>query len=130
MPEAIPFIGPIEEVFLARPLSNGAMIGVFCSDHIILNLSVSAIGRHTTAGKNKSRNRSDRCPDPGNDLSALKPTAVVTESHVQARRLPVLIDISESMSIKDQRKSSKILFLPLPHLAWFRQRMNWMTTAY
>ena len=106
MPEAIPFIGPIEEVFLARPLSNGAMIGVFVA---IILLSIYLY------------RRSGGIPLPVRISLAtariatltlvmtclLEPTAVVTESHVQARRLPVLIDISESMSIKDQRKSSE-----------------------
>ena len=69
MPEAIPFIGPIEEVF-GPPIVQRCYDRSFCSDHIILNLSVSPIRRHTTDGKNKSRNRTDRCPDPGNDLSA------------------------------------------------------------
>ena len=34
----------------------------------------------------------------------LEPTAVVTESHTLTRCLPVLLDVSESMSMKDQRK--------------------------
>jgi len=34
----------------------------------------------------------------------LEPTAVVKETHTVKRRLPVLIDVSESMSLKDQRK--------------------------
>lgn len=39
--------------------------------------------------------------------SLFEPTRVVTESHTQARSLPVLIDVSQSMSMKDQRKSSE-----------------------
>ncbi len=37
--------------------------------------------------------------------SLFEPTAVVSESHTQARALPVLIDVSESMSMKDPRKN-------------------------
>ncbi len=39
--------------------------------------------------------------------SLFEPTAVVNESHAQARALPVLIDVSESMSMKDPRKDAK-----------------------
>ena len=38
--------------------------------------------------------------------SLFEPTAVVTETHTQPRTLPVLVDVSESMSMKDQRKSA------------------------
>lgn len=39
--------------------------------------------------------------------SLFEPTAVVCESHSQARSLPVLIDVSESMSLKDPRKKAE-----------------------
>lgn len=39
--------------------------------------------------------------------SLFEPTGVVRETHTQARTLPVLIDVSESMSMKDPRKSSE-----------------------
>lgn len=39
--------------------------------------------------------------------SLFEPTAVVTETHTQARTLPVLIDVSESMSMQDQRKNTQ-----------------------
>ena len=38
--------------------------------------------------------------------SLFEPTAVVEETHRQARSLPVLVDVSESMSMKDPRKSA------------------------
>lgn len=34
----------------------------------------------------------------------MEPTAVTTEEHTRVRSLPVLLDVSESMSMKDQRK--------------------------
>lgn len=37
-------------------------------------------------------------------VTLLEPTVVVTESHTRIRSLPVLLDVSESMSMKDQRK--------------------------
>ena len=48
------------------------------------------------------RSRADR----GN---LLEPTAVLRETHTRQRGLPVLIDISESMSMKDQRKRTEDL---------------------
>ncbi|BCX49051.1 hypothetical protein HAHE_29590 [Haloferula helveola] len=39
--------------------------------------------------------------------SLFEPTGVVNESHTQARTLPVLIDVSESMSMKDPRKNAE-----------------------
>lgn len=40
-------------------------------------------------------------------LALLEPTAVVRETHTRRRSLPVLVDVSESMSMKDQRKRSE-----------------------
>ncbi len=37
----------------------------------------------------------------------LEPTATITQIREENRRLPILIDVSESMSIKDQRKRSE-----------------------
>ena len=39
--------------------------------------------------------------------SLFEPTGVVTESHTQQRSLPVLIDVSESMSLNDPRKNAQ-----------------------
>ncbi|MCH7226287.1 hypothetical protein [Haloferula sp. A504] len=39
--------------------------------------------------------------------SLFEPTRVVRETHTQARTLPVLIDVSESMSMQDPRKNSE-----------------------
>jgi len=38
--------------------------------------------------------------------SLFEPTVVVEETHTQARSMPVLIDVSESMSMKDPRKQA------------------------
>lgn len=37
---------------------------------------------------------------------SLEPTVTITETQTGKRRLPVLVDVSESMSVKDQRKRS------------------------
>jgi hypothetical protein len=39
--------------------------------------------------------------------SLFEPTKRVSETHVQSRGLPVLIDVSESMSMKDERKNTQ-----------------------
>ncbi|HEX5790081.1 MAG TPA: hypothetical protein VFY13_02960, partial [Luteolibacter sp.] len=39
--------------------------------------------------------------------SLFEPTGVVKETHTQQRSLPVLIDVSESMSLKDPRKNAQ-----------------------
>jgi len=39
--------------------------------------------------------------------SLFEPTAVVSETHTQQRSLPILIDVSESMSMADPRKNSE-----------------------
>ena len=39
--------------------------------------------------------------------AVFEPTATVKQAHAEKRRLPVLIDVSQSMSVKDQRKRSE-----------------------
>ena len=36
-----------------------------------------------------------------------EPTATVKQTHTEKRRLPILVDVSQSMSVKDQRKRSE-----------------------
>ena len=106
MPEAIPIIGQIEQVFWARPLSTGTLVAILAA---IVLLSIYLYRRPwgmpfwLRAFLATSR------------LlvlvlvvaTLLEPTAVVIESHTQVRSLPVLLDVSESMSMKDQRKRSE-----------------------
>jgi hypothetical protein len=100
---AIPFVAQIEQVFFARPLSAAMLIVIFLA---IVGLSLYLYRRPW-----------------GLPLwlralltvfrvlvlalvvaTLLEPTALVTETHTRVRSLPVLIDVSESMSMKDQRK--------------------------
>ena len=106
MPEAIPIIGQIEQVFWARPLSTATLVAILAA---IVLLSIYLYRRPwgmpfwLRAFLATSR------------LlvlvlvvaTLLEPTAVVIESHTQVRSLPVLLDVSESMSMKDQRKRSE-----------------------
>ncbi|MBT4903421.1 MAG: hypothetical protein HON54_16115 [Verrucomicrobia bacterium] len=106
MPEAIPIIGQIEQVFWARPLSTATLVAILAA---IVLFSIYLYRRPwgmpfwLRAFLATSR------------LlvlvlvvaTLLEPTAVVIESHTQVRSLPVLLDVSESMSMKDQRKRSE-----------------------
>ena len=103
MPEVIPFVGPVEEVFWARPVSTGALIAILAG---IILLSIY-LYRRPWGMPLAVRVGLAICRVLVLALvvaSLLEPTAVVKESLVQARSLPVLLDVSESMSIKDQRK--------------------------
>lgn len=106
MPETVLMILGFEDFFWARPLSTPLMIAVFAA---VLLLSVFLYRKawglplwlRVLLGVAR--------------LVALtlvvatlfEPTGVVTESHTQARSLPVLIDVSESMSMTDPRKNSE-----------------------
>ncbi len=103
MPEVIPFFGPVEEVFWARPVSTGALLAILAG---IILLSIY-LYRRPWGMPLAVRVGLAICRVVVLALvvaSLLEPTAVVKESLVQARSLPVLLDVSESMSIKDQRK--------------------------
>lgn len=93
----------IEEVFWARPMSTPLMVAAFGGVaalsiylyrrpwglppwlRVVLSLvRMAALGLVVA--------------------SLFEPTGVVQETHTERRRLPILIDVSESMSMKDPRK--------------------------
>jgi len=108
MPDAIPIIGQIEQVFWARPLPAGTLVAIFAMI-VLLSLylyrrpwglplwlrAFLAFARVLVLALVVA--------------TLLEPTAVVTESHTRVRSLPVLLDVSESMSMQDQRKRSEDL---------------------
>ena len=106
MPEAIPIIGQIEQVFWARPLSTATLVAILAA---IVLLSIYLYRRPwgmpfwLRAFLATSRFLVLVLVV----VTLLEPTAVVIESHTQVRSLPVLLDVSESMSMKDQRKRSE-----------------------
>jgi len=106
MPEAIPIIGQIEQVFWARPLSTATLVAILAA---IVLLSIYLYRRPwgmpfwLRAFLATSRILVLVLVV----ATLLEPTAVVIESHTQVRSLPVLLDVSESMSMKDQRKRSE-----------------------
>ena len=105
MLELLALTGQIEEVFLARPLSMGALLAIFAA---ITLLSVYLYRRPggMPLGVRVSLALSRIVVLSLVVATLLEPTAVVTESRTLRRSLPVLLDISESMSMKDQRKRS------------------------
>ena len=106
MPEAIPIIGQIEQVFLARPLSTATLVAILAA---IVLLSIYLYRRPWgMAFWLRAFLATSRILVLVLVVATLlEPTAVVIESHTQVRSLPVLLDVSESMSMKDQRKRSE-----------------------
>ena len=93
----------IESVFWARPLSNGVFAGVLFG---IIVLSIYLYRRPWGLPR-----WLQVCLAVSRVLilalvfaTFLEPMAVITESHTEVRDLPILVDVSESMSMKDQRK--------------------------
>lgn len=104
MPEMTILAAGLEGFFWARPLPMPAMIAVFAA---VVLLSVFLYRRawglplwlRVLLG-------AARLVALALVVASLfEPTGVVTETHTQARGLPVLIDVSESMSMKDPRKN-------------------------
>ena len=106
MPEAIPIIGQIEQVFWARPLSTATLVAILAA---IVLLSIYLYRRPWgMAFWLRAFLATSRILVLVLVVATLlEPTAVVIESHTQVRSLPVLLDVSESMSMKDQRKRSE-----------------------
>ena len=106
MPEAMLTNLGIEDFFWARPLSPPLMVAVFVA---VLLLSAFLYRRawglplwlRALLGVARLAALSLVV------ASLFEPTAVVRESQVRARTLPVLIDVSESMSMKDPRKNAE-----------------------
>ena len=108
MLEAISNIAGMEDVFWARPLPDSLLVAIVVA---IAALSIYlyrqawglpqwlrvllAISRIVVLALVVA--------------TLLEPTAVVKKSHTRIRSLPVLIDVSESMSMRDQRKRSEDL---------------------
>ncbi len=97
--------GP-ESIFWARPLSTPLMIAVFGA---VLFLSIFLYRRAwglplwVRIGLGVARLVALALVV----ASLFEPTAAVSETHTQAKSLPVLIDVSESMSMRDQRKTAE-----------------------
>ena len=103
MPDSFFMIARIDEVIWARPLSTAMLVGILAAivllglylyrrpwglprwlQVVLVSFRVLVLALIVAA--------------------LMEPTAVTTEEHTRVRRLPVLLDASESMSMKDQRK--------------------------
>jgi hypothetical protein len=103
MPEAIPIIARIEQVLWARPLPTGTLVAI-----IVAIVLLSAYLYRRPWGMPmwlRAFLAASRILALALVVATLlEPIAVVTESHTQVRSLPILLDVSESMSMEDQRK--------------------------
>lgn len=106
MPDPLLMILGLDNFFWARPLPAPLMIAVFVA---VVLLSIYLYRRPwglplwLRIGLGAARLLALALVV----ASLFEPTAVVTETHTQERTLPVLIDVSESMSMQDQRKNAQ-----------------------
>lgn len=97
--------GQIERLFWGRPVSNAAVLSAFAA---IILLAILLYRRkqglptwiHLSLALTRILALALVL------AVSLEPTATITETQTKKRRLPVLVDVSESMSVKDQRKRS------------------------
>lgn len=103
MPEVFLFISDIKQVFPARPLSPSILVAILVAI-VLLSLFVYRRGWGLPIWLRLSLAVSRMVVLALIVVTLLEPTALVSESHTRVRSLPVLLDVSESMSMKDQRK--------------------------
>ena len=108
MPEITSSSTQIEQLFWARPLPSAAMLAIFVG---VLVLS-AYLYRRSWGLQPWARTVLFVIRMVVLTLvvaTLFEPTAVLRETHTRQRSLPVLVDVSESMSMKDQRKLSEDL---------------------
>ena len=103
MPEAFFITAQVEEIFWARPMSTPALVA------ILIGIVLLSLFLYRKGGGLPSWLRVLLAVFRGVVFALviatlLEPTAVKTETKTHVRSFPVLLDISESMSMKDQRK--------------------------
>ena len=108
MPEAFPIIAQIDHVFWARPLSTGSLVAILVVI-VVLSLYLYRQPWGLPLWLRALLVASRMAVLTLVVATLLEPTAVETETHTRVRSLPVLLDVSESMSMKDQRKRSEDL---------------------
>lgn len=96
----------IDAVFWARPLSTPLMVAVFAGV-VLLSVFLYRRAWGLPPGLRWTLGLARFAALALVVASLFEPTASVTETSSQTRGLPVLIDVSESMSMKDPRKSAK-----------------------
>jgi hypothetical protein len=106
MSDSILILAQIERVFLARPLPT-AILAAILAAIILLSLYLYRRPWGLPLWMRVSLAAARVVVLAMIAVSLLEPTAVVKETHTRVRGLPVLLDVSESMSMKDQRKRSE-----------------------
>ncbi|MDB4587393.1 hypothetical protein N9114_06550, partial [Akkermansiaceae bacterium] len=101
MPEVFLFISDIKQVFPARPLSPSILVAILVAI-VLLSLFVYRRSWGLPIWLRLSLAVSRMVVLALIVATLLEPTALVSESHTRVRSLPVLLDVSESMSMKDQ----------------------------
>ena len=96
-------IGQMDGVFWARPLPTGTLLVIFAGI-VLLSLYLYRRPGGMPFGLRAFLALSRIVVLALVVATLLEPAAIITESHTLSRSLPVLLDVSESMSMKDQRK--------------------------
>lgn len=103
MPDAFHTMAQVDEIIWARPLSTTALIAIFAGI-VVLSIFLYRKGWGLPLWLRVFLAVSRILVLALIVATLLEPTAVRTELQTRVRSLPVLLDISESMSMKDQRK--------------------------
>jgi hypothetical protein len=106
MPDPLLMTLGLDHFFWARPLSTPLMIAVFAAV-VLLSIYLYRRAWGLPLWMRISLGAARFLALALVVASLFEPTAVVSETHTQARALPVLIDVSESMSMKDERKNTQ-----------------------
>ena len=96
-------IGQMDGIFWARPLPTGTLLAIFAGI-VLLSLYLYRRPGGMPFGLRAFLALSRIVVLALVVATLLEPAAIITESHTLSRSLPVLLDVSESMSMKDQRK--------------------------
>jgi uncharacterized membrane protein len=98
--------GQIERLFWGRPVSTEIMVGAFAA---VLLLTISLyLRRQGLPTWVRIVLAVTRLVVLGLIVAVIfEPSATLKQTHTGKRRLPILVDVSESMSVKDQRKRSE-----------------------
>mgnify|MGYP002628088951 CR=1 FL=1 len=98
--------GQIERLFWGRPVSTEIMVGAFAA--VLLLTICLYLRRQGLPTWVRIMLAVTRLLVLGLIVAVIfEPTATVRQTDTEKRRLPVLIDVSQSMSVKDQRKRSE-----------------------
>ena len=105
MPDALFILARIEEIFWARPISSASLWAILAGI-VLLSIFVYRRSWGLPLWLRSFLLLARMIVLALAVATLLEPTAVESEERTQIRSLPVLLDVSNSMSMKDQRKRS------------------------